>query len=86
MGPYPNLVLTVGAVCGKNLVDSESISSVKVRMDDAGPHHAVAGQHQVDANPHQTESRGFQYGNPLVNLEQRGDREGSVRTMHTSKS
>ena len=46
----------------------------------------MVGQHQVDANPHQAESRGCQHGNPLVNLEQRGDREGSVRTTHTSKS
>ena len=40
----------------------------------------------MDANLHQAESRGSQRSDPFVNLERRGDREGSVRTTHTSKS
>ena len=33
-------------------------------MEEAGPHIYVAGSHQVDANPHQAESRGSQHGDP----------------------
>ena len=40
----------------------------------------------MDANLHQVESRGSQHSDPFVNLERRGDREGSVRTTDTSKS
>ena len=40
----------------------------------------------MDANLHQVESRGSQHSDPFVNLERRGDREGSVRTTHTNKS
>ena len=36
--------------------------------------------------PQQAESRGSQHGDPFVNLEQQGDREGSVHTMHTERS
>ena len=40
----------------------------------------------MDANLHQVESKGSQHCDPFVNLEQRGDREGSVHTTHTNKS
>ena len=55
-------------------------------MEEAGPHHYAAGSHQVDANPHQAESRGFQHGDPHRSSERREGHEGSVRTTHTSKS
>ena len=44
------------------------------------------GPHQGDANLHQAESRGSQHSNPLVNLQQREDHEGSAHITHTSKS
>ena len=56
------------------------------KMEEVGPHQAATGPHQVDANLHQAESRGSQHSNPRRSLEQRGDREGSVHTAHTSKS
>ena len=83
IGSNPTLVLTIGAVCGKNLIYSEDIPSATFRMEGAGPKGSTT---QVDANLHQVESKGSQHSNPFVNLERRGDREGSVRTTHTSKS
>ena len=44
------------------------------------------GPHQVDASLHQAESRGSQHSNPFVNLQHRGDHEGSAHTTHTSRS
>ena len=55
-------------------------------MEEAGPHQVAAGLHQTDADPLQAESRGSQHGNLYRSLERREDREGSVRTTHTSKS
>ena len=55
-------------------------------MEESGPHQEAMGPHQVDANLHQAESRGSQHSNPFVNLQERGDHEGSVHTTHTSKS
>ena len=55
-------------------------------MEEASPHQAVTGPHQVDANLHQAESRGSQHSNPRRSLERRGHREGSVHTARTSKS
>ena len=55
-------------------------------MEGAGPHQATTGPQQVDVNLHQAESRGSQHSDLFVNLERRGDHEGSVRTTHTSKS
>ena len=55
-------------------------------MEESGPHQASMEPHQVDANLHQAKSRGSQHSNPFVNLQQRGDHEGSVHTTHTSKS
>ena len=55
-------------------------------MEEAGPHHYVAGPRQEDANPHQAESRGFQHGDPHRSPERREGREGSMRTTHTTKS
>ena len=40
----------------------------------------------MDANLYQAKLRGSQHSNPCKSLEQRGDREGSVHTAHTSKS
>ena len=55
-------------------------------MEEAGPHQAMTSPHQVDANLHQAESRKSQHSNPFMNLEWRGDREGSVHAAHISKS
>ena len=55
-------------------------------MEEAGPHHYAAGPLQVDANPHQAESRGSQHGDPHRSPERKEGREGSVRTTHTTKS
>ena len=55
-------------------------------MEEAGPHQAAAGLHQIDTDLHQAESRGSQHGNPHRSLEKGRGREGGVRTTHTSKS
>ena len=55
-------------------------------MEEAGPHQAAVGLHQIDTDLHQAESRGSLHGNPHQSLEWRGGCEGSVRTTHTSKS
>ena len=55
-------------------------------MEESCPHQASMDPHQVDANLHQAKSRGSQHSNPFVNLQQRGDHEGSVHTTHTNKS
>ena len=55
-------------------------------MEESGPHQTAMGPHQVDANLHQAELRGSQHSNPFVNLQQRGDHEGSTHTTYTSKS
>ena len=68
------------------MVYFESISGATFRMEEVSPHEAATGPHQVDANLHQAELRGFQHSNLFMNLERRGDREGSVHTAHTSKS
>ena len=86
IGSNPISVLTIGVVCEKNLIYSEDIPSTTFRMEGAGPYQAAIGPQQVDANLHQAKSRGSQQSNPFVNLERRGDREGSVRTTHTNKS
>ena len=39
-----------------------------------------------NVNPHQPESGGSQRNNSIVNPQQRGNREGSVQTTHTSKN
>ena len=57
-----------------------------LKMEELGPHQPTIGLHQDDANLHQAESRGFQHNNSVVNLQQRGDHEGSVHTTHTSKN
>ena len=40
----------------------------------------------VESGPHHAESLGFQHCDLFVNLEQRGDRKGSVHTAHTDRS
>ena len=59
IGSNPNSVPTIGAICGKNLIYSESVSGATFKMEEAGPHQAAAGSHQLNANPHQAESKGF---------------------------
>ena len=54
-------------------------------MEEASPHQAATGPHQVDANLHQAKSRGSQHSNPFINLKRRGDREGSVHAAHTTE-
>ena len=86
MGSNLNSALTIGAVYGKNLIYSERVSSATFKMEEEGPHQAAAVSHQVEANPHQAESRGSQHSNPCRSLDRRGDREGSVHAAHISKS
>ena len=86
IGSNPNSVLTIGAVCGENLIYSESVLSTTFKMEEAGPHQVATGSHKLDANPQQAESRGSQHSNPCRSLERKGDREGSVHAAHTSKS
>ena len=56
------------------------------KMEGVGPHQAGTGPQEEDVNLRQVDSRGSQHNNPFVNLERRGDCEGSVRTTHTNKS
>ena len=49
-GSNPNSVLTIGTICGKNLIYSESVSSATFKMEEASPHQVAAGSHQLDAN------------------------------------
>ena len=55
-------------------------------MEESSPHQTAMGPHQVDANLHQAKLRGSQHSNPFVNLQQRGDHEGSAHTTYISKS
>ena len=55
-------------------------------MEESGSHQPTIRAHQGYVNPHQAESRGSQRNNLIVNPQQRGDHEGSVQTMHTSRS
>ena len=55
-------------------------------MEELGSHQPTIEPHQDNVNPHQAESRGSQRNNFAVNPQQRGNREGSVQTTHTSKS
>ena len=57
-----------------------------LEMEKSGSHQPTIGPHQGNANPHQAESGGSQRNNFVVNPQQRGNREGSVQTTHTSKS
>ena len=68
------------------MIYSEGTSSATFKMERASPHQVDTGPQQMDANLHQADSRGSQHNDPFVNLERRGDREGSVRTTYTSKS
>ena len=55
-------------------------------MKESGSYQPTIGPHQGNVNPHQAESGGSQRNNFVVNPQQRGNREGSVQTTHTSKS
>ena len=55
-------------------------------MEESGSHQPTIRPHQGNVNPHEVESRGFQRNNSVVNPQQRGNREESVQTTHTSKS
>ena len=68
------------------MIYSERDFGATLKMEELGPHQAAMVPHQVDANLHQAESRGSQHSNPFVNLQQRGDHEGSVHKTHTSES
>ena len=57
-----------------------------LKMEESGLHQPTIGAHQGYVNPHQAESGGSQRNNSIVNPQQRGDHEGSVQTMHTSRS
>ena len=58
IGSNPISILTIGTVCGESLIYSKGDSVTMFTMEEAGPHQAVAGSHQVDVNLHQAESRG----------------------------
>ena len=55
-------------------------------MEESGSHQLTIGPHQGNVNPHQAESGGSQRNNSVVNPQQRANHEGSVQTMHTSRS
>ena len=55
-------------------------------MEESGSHQPTIGPHQDNVNPYQAKSGGSQHNNSVVNPQQRGDREGSMHTTHTSKS
>ena len=55
-------------------------------MEKSSSHQPTIESHQGNVNPHQAESGGSQHNNSVVNPQQRGNREGSVQTTHTSKS
>ena len=55
-------------------------------MEKLGSHQPTIGPHQDNTNLHQAESGGSQHNNSVANPQQRGDHEGSMHTMHTSKS
>ena len=55
-------------------------------MEKSSSHQPTIGSHQGNVNPLQAESGGSQRNNSVVNPQQRGNREGSVQTTHTSKS
>ena len=57
-----------------------------LEMEESGSHQPTIGPHQDNVNPHQAESGGSQRNNSVVNPQQRGDHEGSMQTIHTSKS
>ena len=82
----PKLVFTIGAVCEKSLILSEGDFGLVLEMEKSGSHQPTIGSHQGNVNPHQVESGGSQRNNSVVNPQQRGNREGSVQTTHTSKS
>ena len=68
------------------MIYSEGDSSATLKMEESGPHQTVIGPHQVDASLHQAESRGSQHSNSFVNLQHRGNYEGSAHMTHTSRS
>ena len=55
-------------------------------MEELGSHQLMIDPYQYGANSHQPESGGSQHNNSVINPHQRGDYEGSMHTMHTSKS
>ena len=55
-------------------------------MEESGSHQLTIGPHQGNVNPHQAKSGGSQRNNSVVNPQQRANHEGSVQTMHTSRS
>ena len=57
-----------------------------LEIEDLGSHQPTIGPDQGNDNPHQAESGGSQRNNSVVNLQQRGDCEGSVQTTHTNRS
>ena len=55
-------------------------------MEESSSHQPTINPHQDNVNPHQAELRGSQHKNLVINLQRRGDHEGSAHTMYTSKS
>ena len=80
------MVLTIGDIYGENLIWSKGDSGLALEMEELGSHQLTIGPHQDEANLHQAKSGGSQHNNSVVNPQQKGDHEGSMRTMHTSKS
>ena len=55
-------------------------------MEGSSSHQPTIGPHQGIDNQHQVESGGSLHNHSVENSQQRGDREGSGQTMHTSRS
>ena len=55
-------------------------------MEESSSHQPTIGPHQGNDSPHQAESGDSQRNNSVVNLQQKGDHEGSVQTTHTNRS
>ena len=55
-------------------------------MEELSSHQPTIRLHQGNDSLHQAESGGSQHNNSVVNLQQRGDHEGSGQTTHTNRS
>ena len=72
LGSKPKLVLTIGAVCGKELDLIWGDSNLALKMEESGSHQPTIGPHQDDANLHQAESGDSQHNNLVANPQRRG--------------
>ena len=95
-GPFtcePNTIRFATKSCPYNwrrlwgeLVLACTTSTTTFSMEGVEPPQPVAGLQQGDVSPHQAESRGSQHGGPRRSPEQREVQEGSIHTMHTTRT